>query len=91
MSAASTRHKLSTTVATETDAYLKALIRRGNASTLAEALDHVVALARRAEARAHLEEATASYFASRSPETAEEEARLEVALGAAADEVHFDE
>jgi hypothetical protein len=87
----STRQKISTTVAPETDAFLKTLIRRGKAATLAEAVDCAVAVARRADSRARLEAATEAYFDSLSPEALEEENRLAEALAYEAGRVNFDE
>ncbi len=72
MSARSHRQKISTTVAPETEAFLKALIRQGQASSLAEAVDHAVGIARRAQSRARLEAATAAYYASLSGEALED-------------------
>lgn len=91
MRARGNRHKISTTVAPETEAFLKALIRRGKASSLAEAVDRAVEVARRAESRGRLEAATEAYFASLSPEGVEEEKRLAEALAYEAGKVNFDE
>lgn len=91
MASRSNRQKISTTIAPENGAFLKSLIRRGKASTLAEAVDRAVSVARRAEARARLEAATEAYFASLSPEEQEEERRLGEALAHEAGKVNFDE
>jgi hypothetical protein len=91
MAARNNRQKISTTIAPENGAFLRSLIRRGKASTLAEAVDRVVSIARRAEARARLEAATEAYFASLSPEEQEEESRLGEALAYEAGQVNFDE
>lgn len=85
------RQKISTTVAPETEAFLKALIRQGKASSLAEAVDHAVGIARRAQTRARLEAATEAYYASLSPEEIEDENRLGQALAYEAGKVNFDE
>jgi hypothetical protein len=85
------RQKISTTIAPENEAFLKSLIKRGKASTLAEAVDRAVAVARRAESRERLEAATEAYFASLSPEALEEENRLGEALEYEAGLVNFDE
>ncbi len=90
MSARSNRQKISTTVAPETEAFLKALIRQGQASSLAEAVDHAVGIARRAQSRARLEAATAAYYASLSGEALEEEQSLERAVADSASFVDFD-
>jgi hypothetical protein len=90
MQARSNRRKISTTVAPETDTFLKSLIRRGKASSLAEAVDRAVAVARRAESRHQLEAATAAYYASLSGKALEEEQKLELAAGSASSLVDFD-
>jgi hypothetical protein len=84
------RRKISTTVAPETDAFLKSLVRRGKAANLAEAVDRAVAVARRAESRRRLEAATAAYYESLSGETLREEHALERALSESAALVDFD-
>lgn len=85
------RQKISTTIAPENSAYLKSLIKRGKAATLAEAVDRSIAVARRAESRRRLEAATEAYFASLSPEALDEENRLAEALAYEAGRVNFDE
>jgi len=85
------RQKISTTIAPENEAFLKSLIKRGKAATLAEAVDRAIAVARRVESRERLEAATEAYFASLSPEALEEENRLGEALGYEAGLVNFDE
>ncbi len=87
----SNRQKISTTIAPENEAFLKSLIKRGKAATLAEAVDRAIAVARRVESRERLEAATEAYFASLSPEALEEENRLGEALGYEAGLVNFDE
>lgn len=84
------RRKISTTVAPETDTFLKSLIRQGKASSLAEAIDRAVGVARRMEARRRLETATAAYYASLSGDALEEEKKLELAAGGASSLVDFD-
>ena len=84
------RQKISTTVAVESYAYLRRLVAMGKARNLAEALDFTLARVRRAEQRARLEQATASYFAGLTPEAAKEESGLEAALDEAASEIEFD-
>ncbi len=91
MSARQNRQKISTTIAPENGAFLRSLIKRGKASTLAEAVDRAVGVARRAEARARLETATEAYFASLSPEEQQEDSRLGEALAYEAGKVNFDE
>jgi hypothetical protein len=84
------RQKISTTVATESYAYLRRLVAMGKARNLAEALDLALARLRRAEQRARLEQATAAYFTGLTPEALREESRLEVALDQSASEIDFD-
>ncbi len=84
------RHKISTTIAPESHAYLRRLVAAGKARNLAEALDLAVARLRRAEQRTRLEEATAAYFAGLPKEASAEEAEMEAALDQSAGEVDFD-
>lgn len=84
------RGKLSTTIAPENEAYLRSLIKRGKASSLAEAVDRAVAQARRADARKKIEEATIAYYASLSGEALVQEQKLEAAVGYAASQVDPD-
>jgi len=74
------RRKISTTIAPENDSFLKSLVREGKASSLAGALDRVVAAARRADSRRRLEASTAAYYKSLSGEVLEEEKKLELAV-----------
>jgi hypothetical protein len=85
------RKKISTTIAAENAAFLNAMLKRGKADSLAEAVDHVIALARQAEARERLEAATEKYFNSLSEEDAAEENRLGAALAYESSKVNFDE
>jgi len=57
---------------------------------MAEAVDRVVALARRAESRRRLEAATAAYYASLSGDALEEEKKLELAVASSSSLVDFD-
>jgi len=84
------RQKISTTLAVESYAYLYCLVAMGKARNLAEALDLALARVRRAEQRARLEQATASYFAGLTPEAEKEESGVEAALDEAAGEIDFD-
>jgi hypothetical protein len=90
MPARANRQKISTTIAPENAAYLKSLLKRGKAGTLSEAVDRSIALARRADNRRRLEEATASYYNSLSGVALEEDRTLERALGHEASQVDFD-
>lgn len=65
-------------------------MKSGRAASVAEAVDEVVARARRIENRMRLEQDTAAYFSRLSPDTTKEERELEIALGLSADEVNFD-
>ena len=71
-------------MAPETATFLTALIRRGKATSLAEAVDQAVAVARDAEAREKLEAATEAYYASLSDEDMKAENELGLAVAAAA-------
>jgi hypothetical protein len=86
-----TRKKISTTIAAENAAFLNAMLKRGVAESLAEAVDHVIVIARQAEARERLEAATEKYFNSMSDEDAAEENRLGAALAYESSKVNFDE
>lgn len=90
MAARSNRRKISTTVAPETDIFLKSLVRQGKASSLAEAVDRAVAVARRVESRRRLEAATAAYYASLSGNALDEEKKLELAVGSISSLVDYD-
>ena len=84
------RQKISTTIAPENGAFLRSLVKRGKASNLADAVDRVVAVARRAEARNKIQEAMAAYYASLSGKALKEEQKLERVVGYAALQVDFD-
>jgi hypothetical protein len=85
-----TRKKISTTVSPETLRYLEELIDRGEAYTLAEAIDLLVERLRSAENRERLERDTAAYFDQLSPEAAKEEGSLGAALASSARGTDFD-
>jgi hypothetical protein len=84
------REKISTTIAPENQAYLRSLIKRGKVSSLGEAVDRVVTLARRSAARKKIEEATTAYYASLSGDALKQEQKLEEAVGSVASHVDFD-
>ena len=84
------RRKISTTVSDATYAYLRSLIQRGKARSMADALDLSMRGLRRAEARARLAKDTAEYFHALPPQAAEEEHQLESALDLSADEMNYD-
>lgn len=91
MSNRASRQKISTTIAPENAAFLRSMLKRGEADTLAEAIDSVIAVARQAEARERLEAATEAYFLSLSTQDREEENRLGRALAHETGQVNFDE
>ena len=76
------RPKLSTTIAPENRAFLQSLVKRGKAANLSEAVDRAVSIARRADARRRLEDATTAYYASLSGAALKEEQDLERAVAA---------
>jgi len=85
-----TRPKISTTVAPETLGYIEKLIAKGEAHSVADAVDLMVERLRSAENRELLELETAAYFDRLSPEAAAEEAELAAALAASARGQDFD-
>jgi hypothetical protein len=90
MPARSNRRKISTTVAPETHAFLKSLVRRGKAANIAEAVDRAVAFARHSESRKRLEAATVAYYDSLAGESLRVERRMEKAVSKASSQVDFD-
>jgi hypothetical protein len=85
------RRKLSTTVGARSYAYLHRMVKAGRAQSVGEAVDKAVDLARRLENRATLERQTAAYFEGLAADVAAEEADLESALSAAAQQIDFDQ
>ena len=85
------RKKVSTTISDESYGVLRSLIHAGKAQNLAQALDFILDEFRRADNRRRLEEATARYYESLSPEDVAQENELGEALSRAAGEVNFDE
>jgi hypothetical protein len=90
MTAKSVRAKLSTTVGPENYRYLTAMVSSGQASSVAEAVDRVVTRVRRIENRRRLEQATAAYFKSLSPQAVAEENEMACNLAAAVKGMDFD-
>jgi hypothetical protein len=86
-----TRQKISTTISPQTLQYLDDLIRKGEARTLAEALDLTVKRLLAHENRERLALDTAAYFANMSDAEALEEQRLETALSQTTAGIGFDE
>src|SRR5262249_60858334 len=84
------RHKISTTIAPENQAFLRSLIKRRKAANLAEAVDRAVSIARRADARREIEEATLRYYALLSGNELQQEQELENTVAHAATLVDFD-
>jgi hypothetical protein len=84
------RAKISTTIARENYIYLNALVESGKASTMAEALDNIVAAHRRIERRRRLEQATADYFNGLPELALDEENAMATAAHEAVASVDFD-
>jgi hypothetical protein len=84
------RSKLSTTVAAENYQFLVTLVEKGEAASLAEAVDEAVEHLRRSENRRRLAKATSEYFDSLSPEDLSEETSMATSLHKAAEAVDFD-
>ena len=84
------RAKISTTVAAETYQYLTQKVARGEASTLAEAIDRSIHRVRQLERRSRLAQATAEYFDNLEPQAASEENAIARDLASAAESVDFD-
>jgi len=84
------RSKLSTTVAAENYQFLVALVEKGKAASLAEAVDEAVEQLRRSENRRQLAKATSEYFDSLSPEELSEETSLATSLHKTAEALDFD-
>jgi hypothetical protein len=85
------RQKISTTISPETLAYLDGLIRKGDARTLADALDRAVERLRVFENRERLADDTAAYFSGMTEEEATEEQRLEALLAQSSAGIDFDQ
>ena len=85
------RKKLSTTVGAGSYAYLHNMVRAGRAESVGDAVDRAVEMARRLDDRAVLAHQTAAYFKGLPPKAVAEEADLEDALSAAAEEMDFDQ
>jgi len=85
-----TREKISTTISSDTLAHLEQLIERGEARTLADAIDSVVQKLLVYENRERLANDTAAYFDNLSPEAMEEENQLAAALSSSVKGIDFD-
>ena len=84
------RAKLSTTVASETYQFLEQMVERGQAATLAEALDTAIGKIRRMENRKRLAEATTRYFEQADSHTTAQENALAEDMMSAAGTIDFD-
>lgn len=84
------RAKLSTTVENANLQYLELLVRRGDAHSLAEAVDRAVRLLRKIENRRKLEHDTAAYFEGLVGNAAQEESALAGSLHSAAEGIDYD-
>jgi hypothetical protein len=85
------RQKISTTISPVTLAYLDSLIERGEARTLAEALDLTVERLLVYENRDRLASDTAAYFDNMTGAELAEEQRLETALSQSSSGIDFDQ
>lgn len=90
MASATHRKKLSTTISSESYAYIERQISNGQASSAAEVVDRALERMRRFENRSRLEHDTAAYFNGLTSGAAREEAELGVALGRMSEEVDLD-
>lgn len=84
------REKLSTTVSPESHEFLLNMVKKGEAATLAEAIDMLVARVRRLENRRRLAAATAAYFDQLDPAATHEEQEMAAGLSSAASKIDFD-
>lgn len=84
------RAKLSTTVSAQTYRYLEQKVKIGEAATIAEAVDLLIAKARRIEQRERLAKATARYFDELEPRAAAEEAQIARDMASASGGIDFD-
>ena len=84
------REKISTTVSSASLAYLERSIEKGEARSLADAIDLVVQRLLVYENRDRLANDTAAYFDGLSPEALEEENQLAKALSSSVKGIDFD-
>ena len=85
------RQKISTTISTSALSYLEESIQRGQARTLAEAIDLAIERLLVYENRERLANDTAAYSANLTDEEAADEQRLEAALSNSAGGIDFDQ
>ena len=86
-----TREKISTTISSDTLSHLERLIEKGEARTLADAIDLAVQRLLVYENRERLANDTAAYFDNMTDEEIAEEQKLEAALSQSAAGINFDE
>ena len=84
------REKLSTTVSPHTLRYLEQKVQTGEAANIAEAVDILIAKARRIENRERLAKATSRYFDEMPARAAAEENALAQDLASASNGIDFD-
>jgi hypothetical protein len=85
-----TREKISTTISSASLSYLEQLIEKGEARTLADAIDLAIERLLVYENRERLANDTAAYFDNLSPEAMEEENQLAAALSSGVKGIDFD-
>lgn len=85
-----TREKISTTISSATLSQLELLIEKGEARSLADAIDLVVQKLEIFENRERLANDTAAYFDGMSPAQVEEETQLGAALAGSVKGIDFD-
>ena len=85
-----TREKISTTISSATLSHLEQLIEKGDARSLADAIDLAVQKLLVYENRERLANDTAAYFDGLSPEALEEENQLARALSSSVKGIDFD-
>jgi len=85
------RAKLSTTVASETYEFLERMVERGQAATLAEALDASIRRVRQLENRRRLADATTRYFEHSGSQILAEEDALAKDMMSAANDIDFEQ
>ena len=85
-----TREKISTTISSASLSCLEQLIAKGEARTLADAIDLTIERLLVYENRERLANDTAAYFDNLSPEALEEENQLAAALSSSVKGIDFD-
>jgi Arc/MetJ-type ribon-helix-helix transcriptional regulator len=85
------RQKISTTISPQTLEFLEGLVKRGEAHTLAEALDLAIGKLQVYENRDRLARDTDAYYANMTGAEAAEERRLEAVLSQASEGIDFEQ